>query len=261
MPTASESALAAAELASPSASASARIPELDGLRGLAILLVICCHYIGNAADKSLGYWGYRILSAFTVGWSGVDLFFVLSGFLIGGILLALAWRDRRFRTLLQSRASLLRKFLLLFLAGVAVLLWWLVHPLNIVTVTIGYTWLALLFSLLLLLVISQTSGVLASIMRWPLLRRLGAISYCVYILHGAFNWLAHRILRHSDIRLLSLGDLGVSALALIATLVLASLSFRFFEQPLIRRGHSYSYGEPAADPSAVARLSSASSPL
>jgi peptidoglycan/LPS O-acetylase OafA/YrhL len=71
----------------PRGEAGGRIPELDGLRGLAILLVILCHYVGSADSRPLGAWAHRFLSAFSAGWSGVDLFFVLSGFLIGGILL------------------------------------------------------------------------------------------------------------------------------------------------------------------------------
>jgi peptidoglycan/LPS O-acetylase OafA/YrhL len=66
---------------------SSRIPELDGLRGVAILLVIFFHYTnGNALVHSdeLAFYVQRAASA---GWSGVDLFFVLSGFLIGGILM------------------------------------------------------------------------------------------------------------------------------------------------------------------------------
>ncbi len=55
-----------------------RIPELDGLRGLAVLAVVLGHYFGEVRH------GFYILAA---GWVGVDVFFTLSGFLIGGILL------------------------------------------------------------------------------------------------------------------------------------------------------------------------------
>src|SRR5271165_1527721 len=81
-----------------------RIPELDGLRGIAIGLVILCHYVGNPGHSALGFWPNRLLLAFTVGWSGVDLFFVLSGFLIGGILLDARTSPNYFRTFYLRRA-------------------------------------------------------------------------------------------------------------------------------------------------------------
>ena len=62
-----------------------RITELDGLRGLAIFLVLVYHYASfNTTRHSLGY--YLSLPV-QVMWTGVDLFFILSGFLIGGILI------------------------------------------------------------------------------------------------------------------------------------------------------------------------------
>jgi len=61
-------------------------PELDGLRGLAILLVLIWHY-GNFIEVDKGSLGYDALAMFRMSWTGVDLFFVLSGFLIGGILI------------------------------------------------------------------------------------------------------------------------------------------------------------------------------
>jgi peptidoglycan/LPS O-acetylase OafA/YrhL len=63
-----------------------RIPELDGLRGLAILLIIVWHYIQNSIPLD-NMSNARIIRLLSWTWSGVDLFFVLSGFLIGGILL------------------------------------------------------------------------------------------------------------------------------------------------------------------------------
>ena len=53
----------------------ARISELDGLRGIAILLVLVFHF--TPATGPL----FFLAHFFQVGWIGVDLFFVLSGYL------------------------------------------------------------------------------------------------------------------------------------------------------------------------------------
>ena len=59
---------------------------LDGLRGIAILLVLVMHTLHFEAGRPL--WGW-ISAGIKVGWIGVDLFFVLSGFLITRILVQL----------------------------------------------------------------------------------------------------------------------------------------------------------------------------
>jgi peptidoglycan/LPS O-acetylase OafA/YrhL len=58
-----------------------KIENIQGLRGVAILLVVILHLL--AMDKKFGH-GERILSDFfIIGASGVDLFFVISGFVLG----------------------------------------------------------------------------------------------------------------------------------------------------------------------------------
>jgi peptidoglycan/LPS O-acetylase OafA/YrhL len=62
----------------------AYVPALDGVRGLAIALVLLCHLTGFGGPHAFNGW---INYLCWYGWIGVDLFFVLSGFLITGILI------------------------------------------------------------------------------------------------------------------------------------------------------------------------------
>jgi peptidoglycan/LPS O-acetylase OafA/YrhL len=370
---------------------------LDGLRGFAILFVIIGHYAAAAEHAPLGFWVHHILTAFAIGWSGVDLFFVLSGFLIGGILLdarasshyfrafymrrvhrilpiyylwtllygafiadalwllpggfpaapkdllqvplhllflqnmlysltpfawiwfsvtwslaveeqfylvapplirflslprlvfllagticvapvlrslvfrywsegnhaaafampcradalalgvllAIGWRRDRVRLFPEEHRVLLQRVLLALFLGVGGLLWWLVRPANTVTVTIGYTWLAAFYGCLLLVVLSQTGGWIAAVTRWRVLRSLGTISYCVYMIHVPFDHLAHKLLLHAAPQIYNARGVSVSLLALVLTLGVAAFSWRYFEKPLIRHGHTYGYAEAA----------------
>ena len=61
------------------------IPILDGWRGLAILMVMVHHTV--SAEGQTSRMARAIHNVAHAGWCGVDLFFVLSGFLITGILL------------------------------------------------------------------------------------------------------------------------------------------------------------------------------
>ena len=61
-------------------------PALDGLRGLAVLMVIA-HNVHMLEGPGMSTAARIICNLFDFGWAGVLLFFVLSGFLITGILL------------------------------------------------------------------------------------------------------------------------------------------------------------------------------
>jgi peptidoglycan/LPS O-acetylase OafA/YrhL len=368
-----------------------RIPELDGLRGMAILLVLVGHYFAipgtGAASLLNGYW-------FRLGWTGVDLFFVLSGFLIGGILLdvrdsphyfktfyarrffriiplyyawiliymvltlvgsnflsarvgtvqkidgsilahflflqnfheflkstvsfwwfsstwslaveeqfylvapllvrylskralavvlvlvtfgapllrfairggfsegpwlayrlmpcradslavgvlaALLWKNPKARAWMETHALVLYGLFAVLFGGVAYL--WRYHsdPLLASTQTAGYTWLALFFAALLLLVLSRRASVLSAFMRLGFLREIGGVSYCIYIIHTAVFLFCHQILLHALPAVTDGKAAGVTLLAALITYAIAKLSWRFFERPLLRRGHAFQY--------------------
>src|ERR1700710_225304 len=64
--------------------APSRVIQLDFVRGVAILAVMKFHFstipVHNKLAAAVDYAGGRL------GWMGVDLFFVLSGFLVGGLI-------------------------------------------------------------------------------------------------------------------------------------------------------------------------------
>lgn len=90
------------QLQKASGRAPRRLRELDGIRGLAILMVIVYHYLNYVDTKALPFMRLpcRLLD---ITWSGVDLFFVLSGFLIAGILLDSRTSTTYYRTFYMRR--------------------------------------------------------------------------------------------------------------------------------------------------------------
>lgn len=98
---------------------------LDGLRGFAILSVLCYHYlvVGSLQPSGIGKY---LLPAAKMGWAGVDLFFVLSGFLITGILLGARTATNYYRVFYARRV--LRIFPVYYLA--VALVFWVVVPLQ-----------------------------------------------------------------------------------------------------------------------------------
>lgn len=83
-----------------------RLPSLDGIRATAAIMVMVFHFVGHHGEPP------GIVQASIVGQTGVDLFFVLSGFLITRILLASKQSAHYFRSFYARR--ILRIFPLYF---------------------------------------------------------------------------------------------------------------------------------------------------
>lgn len=92
------------------------LPALDGVRGIAIIMVLLLHFVGNMVPTT----GLEraIVLVTNYGAYGVDLFFVLSGFLITGILYESRNKEHYFRNFYMRRV--LRIFPLYYAVLVAI---------------------------------------------------------------------------------------------------------------------------------------------
>jgi peptidoglycan/LPS O-acetylase OafA/YrhL len=97
-----------------------RIPVLDGLRGIAVLLVMVFHFWVVAITTGTAFWERAYSNVAGMGWTGVGLFFVLSGFLITGILYDSRDSRHYFRTFYARRTV---RIFPLYYASLALFLW------------------------------------------------------------------------------------------------------------------------------------------
>jgi peptidoglycan/LPS O-acetylase OafA/YrhL len=381
--------------ASPAPPSSARIPQLDGLRGMAILLVLLYHYVFLASPTPRSSILHYLQAAFRMGWAGVDLFFVLSGFLIGGILLdardspryfktfylrrihrifpiyylwigtyflvaftplirwagpigivrgkwtiiaayglflqnvawsrgdafrtawlaalwslaveeqfylampsivrflsrrglvkllisviigaplirilvykyivpthgsapyvltpcradalamgvllALVLRQERSRAFLQGHLKMIYGVLGLLLLGVLYLALVAYSQYSYAMTVWGYSCLDASFSGLLVLALITPGGIWAGICRSPFLIEIGGISYCMYIIHTAVNSICHFAFSSPLNGISTLRSLAATVVAAGLTWLVAKLSWRYLESPMIRLGHRYKY--------------------
>jgi len=104
-----------------------RVIQLDFVRGIAILLVIDFHAISVPSNNYIARINHFVGTR--IGWMGVDLFFVLSGFLVGGLLVQELTRTGN----IQIQRFLLRRMMKIWPAYYAYILFQIIvrrHPLD-----------------------------------------------------------------------------------------------------------------------------------
>jgi peptidoglycan/LPS O-acetylase OafA/YrhL len=110
-------------------------------------------------------------------------------------------------------------------------------PISPIMVSVGYTWIALTYACVLLVAWRGGSGVVARVLRLGWLRRLGAISFGVYVVHQAVSGVGFALVLHRPPSLARASDLLVTLGALVVTLVVAKLSYVFAERPILTAAH------------------------
>ena len=158
-----------------------------------------------------------------------------------GVLAALLVRNEVFWNWLQSNRRTLWSVTGVFFLGVAYMTWQGYDALSFAMTTWGFSWLAAFYTCILLIAVSSSGGPASRILQNPSLMRLGTLAYCSYLVHVAImNALRHPLKAHfpefSVAAWLVGGILGIAL-----TLAVAALSYKYFEKPLLKRGHQYSY--------------------
>lgn len=158
-----------------------------------------------------------------------------------GVLAALAFRNAKLTERIRNSCWFLYLLVAFTLAGIAFLTLRSANQYQPPTSTWGLSCLALFYTSILLIAISQPGGILERFLSIPIFRRLGTIAYCTYLVHEILIVAARNLLQErtnfSHAAIWSVGGvLGVGG-----ALVIASFSWRLFEGPLVRRGHKYQY--------------------
>jgi peptidoglycan/LPS O-acetylase OafA/YrhL len=158
-----------------------------------------------------------------------------------GVLCALIARTPGWWDRLLARRATLRGVTGILLLGMIVLTVSGSAPMSTLMVTIGYSWIALFYASCLLLAITASDGPLYRVLTNPRLMSLGTVAYFTYLAHLPITEACKRAVVLRFPASSPLVHLAAYTIGVALTLVLAKLSWRFFEQPMLRRGHVYRY--------------------
>jgi peptidoglycan/LPS O-acetylase OafA/YrhL len=169
------------------------------------------------------------------------LMFTRADSLMIGMGAAIIVRDKTLLRRLEASPGVLIAIALAAAAGVALFTWreWNFGSWQIATM--GYSIHGLLFGSLLLLTVTQSNGRLAHLLSNKLLGFFGRRAYGIYLLHVPALYVTFLIRDGSVPRLRTATDFGLAVGSAALSVAVASISWRYFEKPLISRGHAWRY--------------------
>jgi peptidoglycan/LPS O-acetylase OafA/YrhL len=205
---------------------------LNVLSGVLVFSLLLRLFLSSMYGANYDYWGIN---------AATDWMPCRADDLALGMIVATLWANPQSRIRMQQRLNVSYAGLFSCAAALLAMFYWIMKPDSFVTATIARTVIGFFFVFLLIITLTDKDGLLGKILRWSPLRELGKVSYCVYIIHQAVAWVFFRSLLHSEPRFDGWAAIGLSVLSFVVTVLIAEVSWRYFEGPLIHRGHRYTY--------------------
>jgi peptidoglycan/LPS O-acetylase OafA/YrhL len=161
-----------------------------------------------------------------------------------GVLLAIAWESEEKRRWLREHSRLLSLGMVVFTAIGSLLLWLSGTTIpHTYILTAAFSQTAMEFSCLCMMVfvLTRPESWLCTFLRSDPMRGIGKISYCLYLVHWGVLWIIVRFVLHTRFGASPRLELAMAPVALVISLGLSKLSWKFIESPMVRRGHRFTY--------------------
>jgi peptidoglycan/LPS O-acetylase OafA/YrhL len=175
------------------------------------------------------------------GWADLTVYFwppCRIDALAMGVFLAVVWRDPAMRKWVQAHISPFRLGMFVF-SGFAVLLAWMaernLHHSRTLNAGLGRTTVELACFCLIVFLICRPQSAFGRFLCTDIMRQLGKISYCLYMVHWGVLWMIFRFVLHTRFAEHLWLDFTVAPVALLISIGIASLSWKYIESPLLQR--------------------------
>jgi peptidoglycan/LPS O-acetylase OafA/YrhL len=103
------------------------------------------------------------------------------------------------------------------------------------------TWLAALYSMLLLTPFASVDSLVSRVLRARVLRFFGSISYSLYLIHQIVLGVLHGIVYRREPRIEDSWGACVNGVAFVISVTLSYATFTWIEKQFVARGHRYRY--------------------
>ena len=158
-----------------------------------------------------------------------------------GVLAAFAWQHERCKAMLRAHKRYIYAIFLVLSAGVVALAKLSPSQYSMRMYAWGFSVIDVFFAVTMMLTILEPRSLVAGICRWSFLGSLGRVSYCLYVIHVFVDFSCHKVVFGRLPRFDSISSALVSLGAAALSYALALASWKFFEQPMLRRAHTYKY--------------------